>query len=52
MLGDKELYKIIGGASIFSATLVSAVARLIDTVMEAGRVLGTAVHMMINGKSC
>ena len=52
MLNDRELYNVIGGASVFSATLVNAVARLIDTVIEAGRLLGTAVHMFIYGKSC
>lgn len=51
MLTNNELRNVVGGLSL-SASLLTAAAKLIETIMEAGRTLGTVVNMFKNGRSC
>ena len=52
MLNNTELLKITGGATNISGTLLNAVAKLIDTVLSIGRVIGTAIRMTKSGTKC
>ena len=51
MLTNNELRNVVGGFSL-SASLLTAAAKLIETIMDAGRTLGTVVNMFKNGRSC
>lgn len=51
VLNDNELLNIIGGAT-WSAAFFSSVARAIDTVMNVGRSLGSAIRRLTNGSMC
>lgn len=51
-LKDRELMDIMGGANWFSASLINAAARAIDTLLDVGRSLGSAIRRMVNGKVC
>lgn len=50
-LNNNELFEIIGGIN-WSGTLFSSVARAIDTVMDVGRSLGSAIRRITNGSLC
>lgn len=47
---ENDLYKIEGGA--INAALLSAVARLIATVLDWGRAIGTSFYRYKSGKAC
>ena len=51
MLTNQDLRNTIGGLSL-SASLLTAAAKLIETIVEVGRVFGTVVYMRVNGRSC
>ena len=51
-LNNKELMDIIGGANYLSASFINAAARAIDTIMDIGRSLGSAVRRAVSGKVC
>ena len=51
-LKDKELMDVIGGANWLSASFVNAAARAVDTLMNVGRSLGSAVRRALSGKVC
>lgn len=51
-LQKQELLEISGGASWFSASFINAAARAMETLMDIGRSLGTAIRRTINGKYC
>ena len=51
-LNNKELLKIDGGASWFSASFLNAASRALSTLMDLGRSLGTAIRRVINGSIC
>ena len=51
MLTNNELRNVVGGLSL-SASLLTAAAKLIETIMDAGRTLGAVVDMFKNGRSC
>lgn len=50
-LNNKELMNIEGGAT-WSASLFNAAARTIETVLDIGRSLGSALRRIFNGKYC
>lgn len=52
MLEYKELVEISGGANIVSGTLLSAISKLINSMLDAGRSLGSAVRRMKSGSMC
>lgn len=51
-LNDKELMDIMGGANWLTAAFFNAAARTIETVMEVGRSLGSALRRVFSGKTC
>ena len=50
-LNNKELMNIEGGASL-TAAFLNAAARTIETVMDIGRSLGSAIRRAFSGKVC
>ena len=51
-LKDKELVNVMGGANWLTASFFNAAARTIETVMEVGRSLGSAIRRVFSGKVC
>ena len=51
-LKDIELMDIMGGANWISASFINAAARAIDTLMNVGRSLGSAIRRAFSGKVC
>ncbi len=51
-LTDKELKSIDGGSNWFTAAFFNAAARAINTLLDMGRSLGTAIRRTINGSYC
>lgn len=49
-LDNKELYEIQGGA--ISAALLNALARAGNTILELGRVVGSAIRRMYSRNYC
>lgn len=50
---DKELNEVIGEASSpFSAAFLNAISRGVETIYNLGKAFGTALNMIIKGKSC
>ena len=52
MMNDRELFAIVGGSFSFTATFLNSMSRCINTVLEAGRTLGTSIRMLISGQTC
>ena len=52
MLQDYELYGIVGGRVSFSASLLNALSRGINTILDLGRTLGTSIRMITSGRRC
>lgn len=50
-LENHELIIIRGGASI-SATFLNSISRLVESLMDVGRSLGTAIRMIYSNRSC
>ena len=50
-LKSEELLKIDGGIN-WSAALFNSAARAIDTIMDVGRSLGSAIRRLTNGSIC
>ncbi len=51
ILNKNEMFHIYGGASI-SGTLINAIAKLIGTLFDVGKAIGTAINMTKNKKKC
>ncbi len=51
-LDSKELLNIDGGASWLTASWLNAASRILSTIMDLGRSLGTAVRRTIHGSIC
>lgn len=51
MIKDTELMKIVGGISI-TGTLINAIYKAANTIMDIGRALGTAIRRAISGNIC
>ena len=49
-LEDRELMDIVGGA--ISASMISAVVRGINSILDLERSIGTAIRRLQNGKIC
>ena len=47
----EELHEIIGGIN-WSGTLISAVTKLVNSVVEIGRYIGSSTRRLITGNSC
>ncbi len=50
-LENAQLINIQGGSSITSGML-NAISRIIDSIMDVGRSLGTAIRMIYSNRSC
>ena len=50
-LNDYQLNCIVGGASL-SGTLINAVSKLINTLLDLGRNVGSAIRYLRSGKTC
>jgi len=50
-LNNEELFQIAGGLS-FNGTIVNALSRAIETVLEVGRSLGSAIRRIFNKNYC
>jgi hypothetical protein len=51
-LNSEELYKIEGGSSAISATLLNALSRAASTLLELGRTVGTAIRRTYSKNYC
>ncbi|MDD4187176.1 MAG: hypothetical protein PHX04_00145 [Bacilli bacterium] len=51
ILTNNELTNLYGGASI-SGTLLNAIAKLITTVFNIGKAIGSAISMSKRGTRC
>lgn len=49
---ETELFNIYGGATQISASLLNAIARGVNSLYNLGRAFGTAIRMIVKGKSC
>lgn len=49
-LEEKDLYEIKGGG--VSATLLNSVARIISTVLELGRTVGSSIRRIYSKNYC
>lgn len=49
-LTDQELFKVQGGA--ISASLLNAVARAINTFLDLGRTIGSAIRRIYSKNYC
>ena len=50
IINDNKLCEIKGGG--ITASLVNALSRGINTVLDFGRTVGTSIYMIISGKRC
>lgn len=50
-LENYQLIKVQGGGAI-SGTLLNSIGRVIESVMDVGRSLGTAIRMIYSKKTC
>lgn len=50
-MNDRELYLISGGADL-NGNLLNALSRLVNTILELGRALGSSLRRSRSGKSC
>ncbi len=51
-LKDKELMNVDGGAISFNGALLNSIARVLSTIMDIGRNLGSAITRISNGNYC
>ncbi|NLL01833.1 MAG: hypothetical protein GX265_02295 [Mollicutes bacterium] len=51
ILNKDELFHIYGGSTI-SGTLLNAIAKLISTLFDIGKAIGTAINMTKNQTKC
>ena len=51
ILNNNQLLKVNGGATI-SGTLINAIAKIINTLLDVGRAIGSAINMTKNKTKC
>ena len=49
---DFELIEIRGGAIRFGSTFLNSVSRMLNTITDLGRTVGTSIRMLISGRRC
>ena len=52
ILKDNESVNVIGGASIITAALISALSKAISTIYSFGQNLGSAIYRLIRKQHC
>lgn len=50
MLKDEELFEVKGGG--ISATLLNSISRLVDTILNLGQLVGSAIRRSFSKKTC
>lgn len=51
-MSGKELYLVVAGSSKISGTLLNSVSKLINTLLDFGRVIGSSIRYLVSGRSC
>lgn len=51
-MSNEELYVVFAGATKVSGTLLNSVSKLINTLLDFGRVIGSSIRRLINGSRC
>ncbi len=49
-LENAQLIKVTGGA--ITSSMLNAVSRIIESIMDVGRSLGTAIRMIYSNRTC
>ena len=49
---ETELMNIYGGSSSLSGTLINSISKLITTLLDLGRTIGSAINYSKNNKTC
>lgn len=49
---ENKLSQIIGGSSILNGTFINSLSNLIESLMEAGRGLGSYIRRIITNNNC
>lgn len=52
MLEYNELIEVVGGGNTLSGTLLNAMSKIINTVLDTGRSLGSAIRRIKTGNVC
>ena len=52
IIEETNMLEIIGGASNISGAVVNAIVKLVTTLFDIGKSIGTAINMAANGKKC
>ena len=52
VISENESVSIIGGATGFTAALISAVTKVVSTIYGFGQNLGTAIYRIIHKVHC
>ena len=52
MIDNEEMLLIVGGASHISGTLLKSIAKLINSALDVGRSLGSALRRVQTGNLC
>lgn len=52
MIADNDLMTIVGGATTVSGTLINAICKLVNTLLELGRNVGSAIRIAQTGRKC
>lgn len=52
MLKEEDLIKIKAGGTMFTPTLVNALARIIGTLFEIGQSIGSSLRRVVNRNYC
>lgn len=51
-LKNIELISIVGGATQISGTLLNSISKLIITLLDVGRAIGSAIRYKVSGYTC
>lgn len=49
---NEELIKVYGGGTSVSGTFINAICKFVNTLLELGRTIGSAIKYSKNGKAC
>lgn len=52
IISNEELNNVIGGASNISGTLINSIVKLIETLLDLGRSIGSAVRYKKSNITC
>lgn len=52
IIKEEELTNITGGATSISGTLINAICKLVNTLLDLGRTVGSAIRTAQTGRKC